>query len=40
MVNVSFALVLNVHQPCAGYSTWSSCSSMMSEKDELKASEY
>ena len=38
MANVSFALVLNVHGPVLAM--WSSCSSMLREKDELKASEY
>lgn len=38
MANVSFDRVLNLHSPVLA--TWSSCSSRMREKDELKASEY
>jgi hypothetical protein len=37
MAKVSFARFLNVNHPVL--TRWSSCSSMMREKDELKASE-
>jgi hypothetical protein len=37
MATVCFALVLNLHRP--ELAPWSICSSMMREKDELKAFE-